>query len=229
MSEPSDGSFEQLLQYLQQGRGFDFTGYKSPSLKRRIAKRMQFVNIERFADYIDYLEVHPEEFSVLFNTILINVTAFFRDEEAWKYLAETIVPRILSYKQQNEPIRIWSAGCASGEEAYSIAMVMAEALGRLDFRHRVKIYASDVDEEALIRHLRSGHVGFACLDVTAVEPLPPECPLWDLPNVLISPHSASTVTTENNKITEIFCHNLRCFLDGRTNDMKNILDKQLMY
>jgi phosphoglycerate dehydrogenase-like enzyme len=86
-----------------------------------------------------------------------------------------------------------------------------------------------VDEKALIGHLRSGHVGFACLDVTAVEPLPPESPLWDLPNVLISPHSASTVTTENNKITEIFCHNLRCFLDGRTNDMKNILDKRLMY
>jgi two-component system, chemotaxis family, CheB/CheR fusion protein len=150
MSEPSDASFEQLLQYLQQERGFDFAGYKSPSLKRRVAKRMQFVNIERLADYIDYLEVHPEEFSSLFNTILINVTAFFRDEEAWKYLAETIVPRILSTKQQNEPIRIWSAGCASGEEAYSIAMVMAEALGRLDFRHRVKIYASDVDEEALI-------------------------------------------------------------------------------
>ena len=86
-----------------------------------------------------------------------------------------------------------------------------------------------VDEAALIGHLRSGHVGFACLDVTAVEPLPPESPLWDLPNVLISPHSASTVTTENNKITEIFCHNLRCFLDGRTRDMKNILDKRLMY
>src|SRR6266545_3994233 len=150
MSEPSDASFEQLLQYLQQGRGFDFTGYKSPSLTRRVAKRMQFANIEHFADYIDYLEVHPEEFSFLFNTILINVTAFFRDEEAWKYLTATTVPRILSNKQQNEPIRIWSAGCASGEEAYSIAMVMAEALGRLDFRHRVKIYASDVDEEALI-------------------------------------------------------------------------------
>jgi phosphoglycerate dehydrogenase-like enzyme len=86
-----------------------------------------------------------------------------------------------------------------------------------------------VDEEALIGRLRSGQVGFACLDVTAVEPLPPESPLWDLPNVLISPHSASTVTTENNKITEIFCHNLRCYLDGRTNDMKNILDKRLMY
>ena len=86
-----------------------------------------------------------------------------------------------------------------------------------------------VDENALISHLRSRHVGFACLDVTAVEPLPPESEFWDMPNVLISPHSASTVTTENNKITDIFCYNLRCYLDGRTNDMKNILDKRLMY
>jgi phosphoglycerate dehydrogenase-like enzyme len=86
-----------------------------------------------------------------------------------------------------------------------------------------------IDEAALIGHLRSGHVGFACLDVTAVEPLPADSPLWDLPNVLISPHSASTVTTENTKITEIFCHNLGCFLDGRINDMKNIFDKRLMY
>jgi phosphoglycerate dehydrogenase-like enzyme len=86
-----------------------------------------------------------------------------------------------------------------------------------------------IDEAALIGHLRSGHVGFACLDVTAVEPLPPDSPLWDMPNVLISPHSASTVTTENTKITEIFCHNLACFLDGRINDMKNIFDKRLLY
>jgi phosphoglycerate dehydrogenase-like enzyme len=86
-----------------------------------------------------------------------------------------------------------------------------------------------VDEAALIGDLRSGRIGFACLDVTAIEPLPPESPLWDLPNVLISPHSASTVITENDKITEIFCHNLRCFLDGRTTNMKNILDKRLMY
>ena len=86
-----------------------------------------------------------------------------------------------------------------------------------------------VDEAALIGDLRSGRIGFACLDVTAIEPLSPESPLWDLPNVLISPHSASTVTTENDKITEIFCHNLRCFLDGRPRNMKNILDKRLMY
>jgi phosphoglycerate dehydrogenase-like enzyme len=86
-----------------------------------------------------------------------------------------------------------------------------------------------VDEGALVAALRSGHVAFAALDVATVEPLPPESPLWDMPNVLICPHSASTVSTENRKITEIFCANLRCFLDGRLGAMRNVLDKALLY
>jgi phosphoglycerate dehydrogenase-like enzyme len=86
-----------------------------------------------------------------------------------------------------------------------------------------------IDEAALIAHLRSKHIGFAALDVATVEPLPAENPLWDLPNVLISPHSASTVTSENAKITEIFCRNLRAYLDGRRDAMINLLDKQRMY
>ena len=84
-----------------------------------------------------------------------------------------------------------------------------------------------VDEAALIESLRNSHIGFAALDVTAVEPLPVDSPLWDMPNVLISPHSASTVTTENAKITEIFCWNLRCYLDGQLERMRNVLDKEL--
>ncbi len=86
-----------------------------------------------------------------------------------------------------------------------------------------------VDEEALIASLRSGHLGHAALDVATIEPLPADSPLWDMKNVLISPHSASTVTTENAKITEIFCFNLRCWLDGKLERMRNILDKQLLY
>lgn len=86
-----------------------------------------------------------------------------------------------------------------------------------------------VDEEALIANLRSGHVAFAGLDVAAVEPLPTESPLWDMPNVLISPHSASTAPSENRKITEIFCHNLDAYLDGRLAEMKNVLDKKRRY
>ena len=86
-----------------------------------------------------------------------------------------------------------------------------------------------VDEAELIAGLRSGRIAFAALDVAAVEPLPGASPLWDMPNVLISPHSASTVRRENERITDIFCRNLRCWVDGRLDQMMNVLDKRLMY
>jgi len=149
--------FEALLDYLKRNRGFDFTGYKRASLMRRVQKRMQGVGLEDYGDYVDYLEVHPEEFAHLFNTILINVTAFFRDEAAWDYLAQTIVPTILAEKKAGDPVRVWSAGCASGEEAYTVAIVLAEAMGPEAFRQRVKIYATDVDEEALAQARQAGY------------------------------------------------------------------------
>ena len=86
-----------------------------------------------------------------------------------------------------------------------------------------------VDEPALIESLRSGKIGFAALDVCDTEPLPADSPLWDFPNVLISPQSASTVTSENANITDIFCHNLACYLEDRFADMRNTLDKARMF
>ena len=144
-----DPEFEALLNYVKRDRGFDFTGYKRSTLIRRVQKCMQAVGIESYSDYMDYLEVHPEEFAHLFNTIFINVTSFFRDYSAWEYISREIVPRIAARKEPNEPIRVWSAGCASGQEAYTLAIVLAEALGIERFRSSVKIYATDVDEEAL--------------------------------------------------------------------------------
>src|SRR4029077_13641436 len=86
-----------------------------------------------------------------------------------------------------------------------------------------------IDEEAMIDALQSGQIGFAALDVARVEPLPVGSPLWDLPNVLICPHSASTADTENGKIVDIFVHNLRCYLDGRIDEMTPVLDKMRLY
>ena len=86
-----------------------------------------------------------------------------------------------------------------------------------------------VNEDALTEALETGHIAFAALDVFATEPLPGSSPLWDMPNVLISPHSASTVASENRMIADIFCHNLRCYVDGRLGEMKNVLDKTRMY
>jgi two-component system, chemotaxis family, CheB/CheR fusion protein len=140
--------FDVLLDYLKRTRGFDFTGYKRASLERRVRHRMDAVQVHSFEEYHDYLQVHPEEFTALFNTILINVTSFFRDPEAWSYLSEHLVPELLR-QREGQPLRGWSAGCASGEEAYTLAMVFAEHLGIDEFRDRVKIYATDVDEEAL--------------------------------------------------------------------------------
>ncbi|HYS00936.1 MAG TPA: CheR family methyltransferase [Candidatus Eisenbacteria bacterium] len=150
-----DESFEKLLLFLRQSRGFDFTGYKRSTLQRRVKHRMDQVGISNYPDYHEYLKQHHEEFSFLFTTILINVTSFFRDPPAWEYLSAEVLPRLIAAKGATEPIRVWSAGCASGEEAYTVAMVLVEALGMSQFRERVKVYATDVDEDAL-RKARQG-------------------------------------------------------------------------
>lgn len=164
----TEPAFEGLLQFLKENRGFDFTGYKRPSLMRRVRKRMAEVDIEEFEAYQDYLQVHPNEFTELFNTILINVTSFFRDTRAWDYLSGEIVPLILESKTPNSTIRMWSAGCASGEEAYSLVMMMAEAMGIGACRRQVKVYATDVDEEGLERARRGSY------RVEDLAPIPPD-------------------------------------------------------
>src|SRR5512143_3721422 len=152
MSPENGGtSLRALLDYLRTSRGFDFSVYKPTTLTRRIAKRLQAVGAVDYQEYIDHLEVHPEEFTALFNTILINVTSFFRDQAAWEYLRRELVPRIAAGNGGDPGIRVWSAGCSSGEEAYSLAMTFCEVLGLEDFRRRVKIYATDIDEDALVQ------------------------------------------------------------------------------
>jgi two-component system CheB/CheR fusion protein len=164
----TDPGLEELLQFIRDSRGFDFTGYKRTSISRRIRKRMQDVGIADFVDYRDLLESSAEEFRYLFNTILINVTAFFRDTETWNYLQREIVTELLSGIDPTQDIRVWSAGCSTGEEAYSLAIVLAEALGIDECARRVKIYGTDVDEEAL-REARSG-----VYPAKALEPLSDE-------------------------------------------------------
>jgi two-component system CheB/CheR fusion protein len=159
MTGAPDREFDALLEYLKRTRGFDFNAYKPASLMRRIEKRMQILGVAGFANYVDHLEVHPDEFAHLFNTILINVTAFFRDPVAWEHLRDEALPAMIASRPETGPIRVWSAACASGEETYSIAMLLAEALGRDQFRDRVKIYATDADEEALAQARAGAYVG----------------------------------------------------------------------
>jgi two-component system, chemotaxis family, CheB/CheR fusion protein len=146
--ESDDVSFDALIRYIQESRGIDFRGYKRTSLRRRVTLRMEQVGADGFAAYHAVLEADPQEFGALLNTILINVTSFFRDPDAWEAIKQNVVPKLLVSVLRGQ-VRIWSVGCASGEEPYSLAMLFAEALGAGEFARRVKIYATDLDEAAL--------------------------------------------------------------------------------
>ena len=139
---------ENLLNYLKLQQ-VDFTGYKRSTLMRRLLSRMQKIRVEHYQNYRDYLEQHPDELHHLLNTVFINFTHFFRDRPVWDYLANQLIPQIISTKRSDEPIRVWSAGCASGEETYSLAMLLAEALGLEQFQQRVRLFGTDVDQDAL--------------------------------------------------------------------------------
>src|SRR5262245_25042698 len=106
----TDEPFETLLDYIKRNRGFDFSGYKRPTLRRRVERRMQALGVTTYEDYRERLEVQPDEFAELFDTILINVTSFFRDEQPWEYLAQEIIPELVGGKAETETIRVWSTG-----------------------------------------------------------------------------------------------------------------------
>ncbi len=145
----NDSELDIFLEYLKQNQGCDLTVYKHSTLQRRLGVRMGQIGIDNYSAYLDYLKQHPDEFAILLDTIFINFTGFFRDADAWEYLAKEVIPKILNRKKAHEPIRIWSASCASGEEAYTLALLLVEALGIEQYLLQVQIYATDVDEAAL--------------------------------------------------------------------------------
>jgi hypothetical protein len=124
---------------------------------------MSASGVTTYADYRDVLESDPAEFPALFNTILINLTSFFRDPDCWTFLQQQIIPELIAARPDGE-IRVWSAGCSTGEEPYSLAMSFAEVLGIEECANRVKIYGTDVDEEALRTAHRTEHLDASGID-----------------------------------------------------------------
>jgi two-component system CheB/CheR fusion protein len=166
-AETTDPEFETLLNFLKHERGCDLTGYKRTTLMRRFKHRMRSLNIHSYHNYLEHLKNHSEEYLALLNDVLINVTSFFRDSDAWSYLATEIIPKIIASKQPGESIRIWSAGCAAGQEIYSLLILMAETLGIESCLKRVQCYATDMDEAALSQ-ARQGT--FSALEVSSISP-----------------------------------------------------------
>jgi two-component system, chemotaxis family, CheB/CheR fusion protein len=138
-----------LLEELAEQRNFDFRGYKKSTLERRFRRRMFQLNLGDYGEYGSYIRAHPNEVNELLNTLLINVTEFFRDPPSWEILRHEILPPLLKRIKPGHSFRAWSAGCASGEEAYSIAILLAEHFGTRIQDYDIKIYATDIDDEAL--------------------------------------------------------------------------------
>jgi two-component system CheB/CheR fusion protein len=144
-------TFKQILTVLRVRRGVDFTYYKQSTLKRRIIRRMALGKMERPLDYLAFLRENKTEQDALYNDMLISVTNFFRDPQSFKVLCEHIFPALLAHKTIDEPLRIWIAGCATGEEAYSMAICLQEQLGDKAAAMRIQIFATDISETAIAK------------------------------------------------------------------------------
>ncbi|MFZ2161601.1 MAG: chemotaxis protein CheB [Sideroxyarcus sp.] len=138
-----------ILMLLRSGTGNDFSLYKKSTIGRRIERRMSQHNIEDAEVYARYLKEHPAEVHLLFKELLINVTSFFRDTEAFVAMKNDILPLLLKDKPESYVFRVWVAGCATGEEAYSIAILLREFMNETGREYKTQIYSTDLDDDAI--------------------------------------------------------------------------------
>lgn len=145
------GDLERLIAKIANARGLDLTQYRQPYVERRIAARLRSLNLHTYRQYARALDADPDEYARLLDTLTINVTDFFRDPPVYALFRSDMVPAIVEAKLRghHRMIRVWSAGCATGEEAYSLAMSFLDALGRNSGRFVLSILATDIDPSAL--------------------------------------------------------------------------------
>ncbi|EEG76398.1 chemotaxis protein CheB [Dethiobacter alkaliphilus] len=155
LSRNDTDSLQQILTLIHAHTGHDFSGYKQSTIVRRIERRLAVNLIENQDDYLSYLEQNPMEVEALFRELLVGVTRFFRDPEAYAALTEKVLPRLFENKRPGDSIRIWVPACSTGEEAYSLAILLQEYLQGMKKHYKVQIFATDIDSGA-IEYARTG-------------------------------------------------------------------------
>ncbi len=148
-AQVQDGERLEVCKLLREATGHDFSGYKSSTVDRRIRRRMQMAGTDSLAAYLERLRENKAEAINLFRDLLIGVTQFFRDPDAFIALAQSVIPKLLAGKTEDDEIRVWVPGCATGEEAYSLAMLFQEQTASLPSVPNLKIFGSDIDDNAL--------------------------------------------------------------------------------
>ena len=154
-----------VCELLRHSLGHDFSQYKRNTMLRRVQRRMQVVGASTGEEYLERLHTKADEARLLFRDLLINVTCFFRDAEAFDLLRREVIPSLLQDKGASDSVRIWAPGCSSGEEAYSLAILIAESLGRMNARPAVQIFATDIDEAMLQKARAASYPQSAVKDV----------------------------------------------------------------
>jgi len=149
LPKDDEAVFKQILSLLRERKGIDFTYYKQPTFHRRIARRMAVVKKESLADYLKLLHQNTSEQDALFQDVLIPVTSFFRDPKTFLTICDTVFPAVIKNRSEDEPIRVWIAGCSTGEEAFSIAICLHEYLGDNLSNTKIQLFASDISEKAI--------------------------------------------------------------------------------
>src|SRR5215472_10417560 len=145
---PGD-ALTKIYSLLRTRTGHDFSEYKERTFQRRVQRRMQVVQTTRLEDYAERLQQEPEESNALFRDLLIGVTDFFRDAAAYRALETTVIPKLFDGKGVDDEVRVWVVGCSTGEEAYSIAILLREHMDGLDAPPKIQIFATDIDEAAM--------------------------------------------------------------------------------
>ena len=145
----AEAALVEIYAILRNQIGHDFSGYKNKTFIRRVQRRMYVTHIESYDGYLECLRREPQEVRALFRDLLINVTNFFRDADAFEALAATVVPKLFEGRGANDTVRVWIPGCSTGEEVFSIAILLREHMETLNAVPRVQIFATDIDERAL--------------------------------------------------------------------------------
>jgi chemotaxis protein methyltransferase CheR len=149
-----NSAYQKVKRMIDESAGLNCSGYRDEYLKRRFEIRLRATGTQTYARYILYLKKHPEEFTNLLNDLTINYTTFFRDGDVYEYLEHKLLPKLFLSKI---PVKIWSAGCATGEEPYSLAILIHKVLGKRLSEHPVSIIASDIDKDALAKAQRGAY------------------------------------------------------------------------
>ncbi len=147
--EENNAYLKEILGMVKEYTTFDFSSYKEQTLRRRLVKRINQLDVDDLREYLFFLRNNPDEVKFLSNEFLIGVTCFFRDAEAFSEITDKVIPEVLKRKSPDNPVKVWVAACSTGEEAYSLAIVLAEALENKHIEVPVKIFATDIDSRAV--------------------------------------------------------------------------------